>query len=118
MSQRLLPRAEGGRVPAIEVMVSNARIQDLILENRADEITDAIAAGDFYEMQTFAQSLIALVLSGAVDREVAANAATNRHDFLVDLERAEKNLKADLAEQQNGNAASSEPAQPLAVGLR
>ena len=118
VSQRLLPRAEGGRVPAIEVMVSNARIQDLIRENRADEITDAIAAGDFYEMQTFAQSLIALVLSGAVDREVAANAATNRHDFLVDLERAEKNLKADLAEQQNGNAASSEPAQPLAVGLR
>jgi twitching motility protein PilT len=118
VSQRLLPRAEGGRVPAIEVMVSNARIQDLIRENRADEITDAIAAGDFYEMQTFAQSLIALVLSGAVDREVAANAATNRHDFLVDLERAEKNLKADLAEQQNGNGASSEPAQPLAVGLR
>jgi len=94
VSQRLLPRAEGGRVPAIEVMVANARIQDLIRENRADEITDAIAAGDFYEMQTFAQSLIALVLSGAVDREVAANAATNRHDFLVDLERAEKEAAA------------------------
>ena len=62
VSQRLLPRADGGRVPAVEVMVTNARIQDLIRENRPDEITDAIAAGEFYEMQTFAQSLIELVL--------------------------------------------------------
>jgi hypothetical protein len=30
------------------------------------------------------------VLSGAVDPEVAANASTNRHDFLVSLEQAMK----------------------------
>ncbi len=99
ISQRLLPRADGGRVPAIEVMVSNARIQDLIRENRADEITDAVAAGEFFQMQTFAQSLIRLVIDGVVDREVAANAATNRHDFLVDLERAEKEMAAIAREE-------------------
>ena len=38
-------------------------------------------------MQTFSQALIDLVLGGGVDREVAANAATNRHDFLVALEQ-------------------------------
>ena len=58
VSQRLLPRIDGGRVPAVEVMVTNARIQDLIRENRPDEITDAIAAGEFFQMQSFAQSLI------------------------------------------------------------
>ncbi len=100
ISQRLLPRAEGGRVPSIEVMVTNARIQDLIREDRPDEITDAIAAGEYFQMQTFAQSLIELVISGEVDREVAANAATNRHDFIVDLERAEKNAAADLREAE------------------
>ena len=41
-------------------------------------------------MQTFTQSLIKLVLDGSVDREVAANAATKRHDFLVSLEQALK----------------------------
>ena len=51
-------------------------------------------------MQTFAQSLIELVISGEVDREVAANAATNRHDFIVDLERAEKNAAADRREAE------------------
>jgi twitching motility protein PilT len=90
ISQRLLPRVDGGRVPAVEVMVSNARTAELIRERRTDEIPDAIADGDFFEMQTFAKALIDLVLAGLVDREVAANAATNRHDFEIALNRAEK----------------------------
>jgi hypothetical protein len=49
-------------------------------------------------MQTFTKSLIELVVSGAVDREVAANAATNRHDFLVTLERSLKQQAADVLE--------------------
>jgi twitching motility protein PilT len=90
ISQRLLPRVDGGRIPAVEVMVSNARIAELIRERRTDEIPDAIADGEFFEMQSFANALIALVLEGLVDREVAANAATNRHDFEIALNRAEK----------------------------
>jgi twitching motility protein PilT len=95
VSQRLLPRVDGGRVAAVEVMVTNARIADLIREARPDEISDAIAEGDFFDMQTFAQALIKLVVAGDVDREVAANASSNRHDFLVALERAEKQQTAD-----------------------
>jgi twitching motility protein PilT len=114
VSQRLLPRADGGRVPAVEVMVANARIRDLIRENRSDEIEDAVAAGEFYEMQTFAQSLIALVLDGSVDRETAANAATNRHDFLVALEAAMKRGEEEAAESDGRQAARL----PSANGLR
>jgi twitching motility protein PilT len=95
VSQRLLPRVDGGRVAAVEVMVTNARIADLIREARPDEISDAIAEGDFFDMQTFSQALIKLVVAGDVDREVAANAASNRHDFLVALERAEKQQTAE-----------------------
>ena len=87
-------------------MVTNSRIQDLIREDRPDEITDAIAAGEFFQMQTFAQSLIDLVISGVVDRDVAANAATNRHDFIVDLERAEKNAAHDKREAEAAAAAA------------
>jgi twitching motility protein PilT len=108
ISQRLLPRAGGGRIPAVEVMVTNARIQDLIRENRPDEITDAIEAGEYYEMQSFAQSLIQLVLAGTVEREVGANAATNRHDFLVALEAAEK-IKREEDEQAAVDAGDGTP---------
>jgi twitching motility protein PilT len=106
ISQRLLPRADGGRTPAVEVMVTNARIQDLIRENRPDEIGDAIEAGEFYEMQTFAQSLIDLVLREEVDRETAANAASNKHDFLVALEAAEKDAR-DAAEAAPSDAGTN-----------
>jgi twitching motility protein PilT len=110
VSQRLLPRRGGGRVAAVEVMVTNARIADVIRDNRPDEIHEAIEEGEFFDMQTFAQALIRLVLSGEIDREVAANASSNRHDFLVALERAEKQQTAEVraAEQAAREAAEHE----------
>jgi twitching motility protein PilT len=109
ISQRLLPKTDGGRIAAVEVMVNNARIADLVRENRADEIHDAIEDGSFFQMQTFMQALIDLVVSGQVDQEIAANAATNRHDFLVALERA---LKTDAAEKRAEEEREAEPEMP------
>jgi twitching motility protein PilT len=109
VSQRLLPRAEGGRVAAFEVMVNNTRIADLIREDKADDIQDAIAEGSFFHMQTFSQALIELVLSGEIDREVAANASTNRHDFLVSLEHALKRKDATVRADAEAVAAKDEP---------
>jgi twitching motility protein PilT len=97
VSQRLIPRAGGGRVAAVEVMVANARIQDLIRENRPEAITEAVAEGEFFEMQTFGQALIDLVCTGLVEQEVAANAASNRHDFLIALEREQRRRAVDAA---------------------
>jgi twitching motility protein PilT len=118
VSQRLLPKLDGGRVAAVEVMVMNARIADLIREGRSDEITDAVAEGDFFQMQTFTQALIEHVLSGKVDAEIAANAATNRHDFLVSLEQAAKRQRAEQAAEAESaaNAAAAvevQAAQPV-----
>src|SRR5579862_9211254 len=104
ISQRLLPRASGGRVAAVEVMVVNARIAELIRENKPEEIVDAIAEGDFFDMQTFQKALINHVLAGTVDREVAANASSNKHDFMVALEYAEKAQSAGI--DPNASAAA------------
>jgi twitching motility protein PilT len=99
ISQRLLPRVGGGRVAAVEVMVTNARIADLIRESRTEEIADAVADGAFFEMQTFEQALIALVLGGHVERDVAANAASNVHDFNVALDHALKQQHVETVKQ-------------------
>jgi twitching motility protein PilT len=120
ISQRLLPKVDGGRVAAVEVMVMNARIADLVREGRADEITDAVAEGEYFQMQTFSQALIDHVLDGRVDSEVAANAATNRHDFLVELEQAVKRKRAAEARpveqpQQHVAAPEAVPAPTLAT---
>ncbi|HSS79649.1 MAG TPA: PilT/PilU family type 4a pilus ATPase [Gaiellaceae bacterium] len=112
VSQRLLPKLEAGRVAAVEVMVNNSRISDLIRENKAEEITDAIAEGQFFDMQTFSQALIELVVAGEVDRETAANASTNRHDFVVDLDQALKRKAAGVETDRPVSEMAPEPPKP------
>jgi twitching motility protein PilT len=110
VSQRLLPRIDGGRIAAVEVMVTNARIADLIRENKPESITDALEEGSFFDMQSFTKALIDLVVDEKVDQEVAANAATNRHDFLVALERALKQKKANVAAEEKQKTEEEERA--------
>ena len=114
VSQRLLPAIGGGRVAAVEVMVTNARIADLIRDDKPEQIPAAIAKGTFFDMQTFTDALIELVVSDRVDREVAANAATNRHDFLVALEHALKRHAAGLSRADELVPEYEEPAAPEA----
>jgi len=112
ISQRLLPKQTGGRVAAVEVMVNNSRISDLIRESKTEEITDAIAEGQFFDMQTFSQALIELVVAGEVDRDTAANASTNRHDFLVSLDQALKRKAAGVKTDRPVSEAEPEPPKP------
>jgi twitching motility protein PilT len=86
VSQRLLPRAEGkGRVPAVEVLVSTARIRECVSdEMKSRELRDAMADGYVtYGMQTFDQSLMELFKNKLITYEVALAAATNPDDFAL-----------------------------------
>jgi twitching motility protein PilT len=89
IGQRLVPRADGnGRVPALEVMVVNGRIQQAIADPLlTGEINQIIAEGEYYGMQTFDQALGQLVINGQLDFNQAMNAASNPHDLKVMLER-------------------------------
>jgi twitching motility protein PilT len=88
VSQRLLERVGGGRVAAIEVMVSNGRIRDCILNpDKTHEIFDIVSDGSFYGMQTFDQALVNLYRAGLVTLEDALSAATNPHDFEIVLKQ-------------------------------
>ena len=109
ISQRLLPRTDGGRIAAVEVMVANARIQELIRENKPEFVPEAIAEGAFFQMQTLTKALIDLVVSGDVDQETAAAAAPNRHDFMIALDRA---LKEHAVQESAAPAEDAEPEEP------
>ncbi len=120
ISQRLLPRKDKGRIAAVEVMVSNERIAELVRAGNVEEIPTAIDEGGFYGMQTLSHALIELVLADLVDRELAAGVAPNRHDFMIALGHAEK-LRANagpedeaLAEAQAPEPVAEEPAAPHA----
>jgi twitching motility protein PilT len=108
VSQRLLPRTEGGRVAAVEVMITNRRIADLIRDNKPEFIHEAIAEGTFFDMQTLGKALIDLVVSGDVDEETAAAAAPNRHDFVIALGRALKEHGIEESEEARMDAGPDE----------
>ncbi|MGH3022576.1 MAG: type IV pilus twitching motility protein PilT [Gaiellaceae bacterium] len=103
VSQRLLPRTDGGRVAAVEVMVNTARIADLIREpEKTHGMTEAIEEGGYHQMQSFSQHLVELVVEEVVELDVAAAAATNRHDFEIAVEQALRRRR--VAEEGTGVA--------------
>jgi twitching motility protein PilT len=118
ISQRLLPGIGGGRIPAVEVMVSNARIADLIREMRTEEIPEAIDDGEYFQMQTFSKALIELVMGGLVDKETASNAASNRHDFEIALSHAEKSAGVEGAPKPEREPGHVQPAEDEMPTLR
>ena len=86
ISQRLVSRADGtGRLPAVEVMLSTARIRECIAEElKTREIHDAVSQGHAtYGMQTFDQSLMALFRGGLITYEEALRSASNPDDFAL-----------------------------------
>jgi twitching motility protein PilT len=86
VTQRLLPRKGGGRVAAIEIMVMNGRIRDLILNAEKTHLMhEIIAESGFYGMQTFDQAMLGLYRQGLVTLDDAKDAATNAHDFQIAL---------------------------------
>ena len=87
VSQRLVPRLDGrGLVPAVEVLVMNGRVRDLILNaEQTHLLRDLIAESGFYGMQTFDQALLELYKAGVVTLDEAMRCSTNPHDFQIAL---------------------------------
>jgi twitching motility protein PilT len=87
--QRLVPTVDGeGRVPALEVMVANGRIQQVILDpSLTGEMHEIIADGEYYGMQTFDQALVKLLEAGRIDLRAAMGAASRPHDLKVMLQQ-------------------------------
>ncbi len=84
--QSLLPKAAGpGRVMAIEVMVPNAAIRNLIREDKVHQIYSQMQIGQGkHGMQTFNQSLASLFLRRLITMEEAL-ARSSDHDELKSL---------------------------------
>jgi len=86
VSQRLVPKTDGmGRVPAVEVLISTARIRECITEkDKTSEINDAISKGvTAYGMQSFDQSLMNLMREGLIAYEEALKNCSNPDDFAL-----------------------------------
>jgi twitching motility protein PilU len=80
ISQRLVRNVEGGRLPAVEILMNTGNIVDLISEGRVPEIKEAMEKSMTPGSQTFEQDLFRLIQTGKISvQEGLANAdsATN-----------------------------------------
>jgi twitching motility protein PilT len=72
MSQALLPKEGGGRILAVEVMVPNPAIRNLIREDKVHQIYSQMQIGQSkFGMQTFNQALLGLVQRRLIAMEEA-----------------------------------------------
>lgn len=77
-SQRLIPRANGGLVPAYELLVNNKAVANLIRENRTHEIPLTIETGSEEGMIDMNQCLVDLIRRGEITVEEARLRSFNK----------------------------------------
>lgn len=80
--QQLVKKNVGtGRVPAVEVMVANGAVRNLIRENKTFQLYSAISSGSRYGMVSMDQSLAKLVRDRKISMEEAELASRNPADL-------------------------------------
>src|SRR5437879_3471764 len=79
LCQTLLPKANGkGRVMAMEILVPNAAIRNLIREDKVHQIYSMMQTGQAkYGMQTFNQSLATLYFKKLITLQIALSRSSN-----------------------------------------
>ena len=83
--QKLVPRAGGGRVAALEIMINSPRIKKLILEGDTPKIPAAIQSSRLEGMQTFNQALVDLVKASKVEESVAIQFSPKPDELKMNL---------------------------------
>jgi twitching motility protein PilT len=81
VSQRLVPGVNGGRLPALEVMIKNHAVENLIREGKTYQLDNVIETGSAQGMMSLDKSLAELVRRGMVAVDVAAGYAKDSKNF-------------------------------------
>jgi|CXWL01.1.fsa_nt_gi twitching motility protein PilT len=82
ISQRLVTKAEGkGRVPALEILINNKAVSNLIRDEKTFQIYSVLQTGSTHGMCLLDQSLLQLVKAGTITKEEARRHADEPKAF-------------------------------------
>ena len=90
LSQQLIPKMNGqGRAMAMEIMVPNPAIRNLIREDKVHQIYSTMQTGqNKFGMQTMNQSLVELYMKRQISYEEALNRSSVPEELLAMMDRA------------------------------
>ncbi len=83
VSQTLVPRIEGGRVAALEILVATDAVRAMIRENKMAQLISVMQTGKQFGMQLLEDHLNALIAQGVIDA-AAARARANNPEMIRD----------------------------------
>ncbi|HEX7722145.1 MAG TPA: type IV pilus twitching motility protein PilT, partial [Pyrinomonadaceae bacterium] len=106
LCQTLLPKADGrGRALAMEILIPNSAIRNLIREDKVHQIYSMMQTGqDIHGMQTFNQSLATLFHKRQITRETAMQRSSNVNELRDLIDRG--------AGINNGNGSQARAGMP------
>jgi twitching motility protein PilT len=82
ISERLLPMINGGRIPAVEVLLGSPAVASIIRNGKTHLIDSVIQTSTDRGMVSIDASLAALVLSGNISLEMGKSYSLHTEDFL------------------------------------
>jgi len=95
ISQRLLPSLKGGLVPALEVMLNEALIRELIQKGRYEKVTEVMEQNNPLGMCTFDQSLLQLYRAGLISEELVINQSDKPSDMKIKVQNVQMENDSD-----------------------
>src|SRR5438876_9084447 len=104
VTQALLPTADGmGRVPALEVLLPDDAVRNLIRQGKVEQIYSVMQTNTSRGMQTMEQSLADLITRGVVEFEAGLSRSSRPNQLVGVLERAgfQVELPPDLSESHD-----------------
>jgi twitching motility protein PilT len=107
LAQQLLPRIQGGRIAAYEMLVVTSAIANLIRENKTFRITSSIQTGHKLGMQLLDDHLFRLWRDGIVSKEDALTKSNLPDPLAAKILRYESG-EADLDADEKGETAQEE----------
>lgn len=119
VSQRLVSKAGGGRVAAIEILLNSPLISDLILKGETNMIKEVMAKSTELGMQTFDQALFDLAESGRITQEDALRNADSINELRLRFKLKSKTQeKSGLVDQLSLHEEPKEEALEESVNLQ
>ena len=115
VTQALLPKANGqGRALAMEVLVPNSAIRNLIREDKIHQVYSMMQTGqDKYGMQTFNQSLASLYFKKQITLEMAMARSSNADELQDLINRGAAALQTPQSRAPGHPAQGAKPQAPL-----
>ncbi|MEG2441281.1 MAG: PilT/PilU family type 4a pilus ATPase [Acetivibrio sp.] len=81
VSQQLLPKKEGGLIPAVEIMQMTPAIRNMIRDSKNYQIDNIIQASNTSGMITMDQSIYSLYTQGVIEKNIAVDYAANEEQM-------------------------------------